>query len=42
MDDYIFTALYPIYMEIDTRRINDRKPFKDLVGWRDKLDPKDE
>ena len=42
MDDYIFTALYPIYMEIDTRRINDRKPFKDLDGWRDKLDPKDE
>lgn len=42
MDDYIFTAPYPIYMEIDTRRIKERKPFKDLIGWRDNLDPKDE
>jgi hypothetical protein len=29
-------------MEIDTRRMKERKPFKDLIGWRDKLDPKDE
>lgn len=36
MDDYVFTACYPIYTEIDTRRMQNRMPFKDLVGWRER------
>ena len=32
-DDYIFTAMYPILMHIDTNQVTGRNPYKDFIGW---------
>ena len=32
-DEYIFTALYPILMHIDTNQVTGRNPYKDFIGW---------
>ena len=32
-DDYIFTALYPILMYIDSEEVTERNPYKDFIGW---------
>ena len=31
--EYIFTALYPILMHIDTNQVTGRNPYKDFIGW---------